>query len=263
VLTFHSGGYPNWEEGRDAHGRSLRGLILRRLDAVIAVNSQIAQMFRRLGLPDERIRLICPYSPVSVQADLELPGGLESFCAAHSPLLTTIGLLEPEYELALQIDAMSEIRRRHPGAGLVIIGSGSLEPELARMIASHREGQHVRLCGDVPHPMTVRVLAQSDIFLRTTRYDGDSVSVREALQLGVPVVATDNGMRPHGVHLVPAGSKEALCDAITRVWTENTRRGPMAESTAEHLDEVLNLYSTLVGRELGVRRPSLPSSSAS
>jgi glycosyltransferase involved in cell wall biosynthesis len=261
VLTFHSGGYPNWEAGREVGRHSLRGFILRRLDRVIAVNTQIAEMFRRFGVADDRIHVISPYSPVSVQSDLQLPAALERFCEAHSPLLTTIGLLEPEYDLALQLSAMADIRKRHPEAGLVIIGSGGLEAELARLIASHPEGRHVLLCGDVPHALTVRVLVRSDIFLRTTHYDGDSVSVREALQLGVPVIATDNGMRPRDVHLIPASNRQALCDAIARVWAAGKRRTATAETAAEHLDEVLDLYSNLVGRELGVRRPSLPTSS--
>src|SRR4029450_2634463 len=117
LLTFHSGGYPNSEAGRDVTRMSLRGLILRRLDAVIAVNAQIAELFRRLGMSAERIRLICPYSPVSVKNDLQLPQTLRTFCETHSPLLTTIGLLEPEYDLALQISAMTEIRKRPPEAG--------------------------------------------------------------------------------------------------------------------------------------------------
>jgi glycogen synthase len=261
VLTFHSGGYPTWESGRRAGRYSLPALILRRLDALIAVNAQIVEMFRRFGVADDRIRLISPYSPVEVRRDFSLPDELRVFCETHSPVLTTIGLLEPEYDLALQIRAMTDIRKRLPSAGLVIIGSGSLEPELRRLIASEPEGQHVLLCGDVPHALTIRVLADSDLFVRTTRYDGDSVSVREALQLGVPVIATDNGMRPHGVRLIPNASPHALGDAIAGAL-QGERGGPVAaEASAEHLNEVLDLYSNLVGRELGVRRPSLPTSS--
>jgi glycosyltransferase involved in cell wall biosynthesis len=202
VLTFHSGGYPTWDENRQVGKRSLRGFILRRLDAVIAVNAQIAEMFRRFGVAADRVHVICPYSPVSVRDDLVLPDEIRTFCEAHSPLLTTIGLLEPEYDLGLQIMSMTAIRRTNPAAGLVIIGSGSMESELRRLIASQPAGEHVLLCGDVPHALTLRVLSRSDLFLRTTHYDGDSVSVREALQLGIPVLATDNGMRPRGVHLI-------------------------------------------------------------
>ena len=60
----------------------------------------------------------------------------------------------------------------------------------------------------------LRAIWDADVFLRTTLYDGDSVAVREALHLGTPVVATDNGMRPEGVRLFPVGNLDALCDRI-------------------------------------------------
>ena len=251
VLTLHSGGYPSFAGARGAGRLSLPGLVLRRMDAVIAVNAEIAALFRRFGVDPSRIEIICPYAPVSVQEDAVLPEDLRAFRAAHTPLLTTVGLLEPEYDLPLQITALQEIRRRHPNAGLVIIGSGSLEPDLRGLIASDSAGAHVLLCGDVPHPLTVRILSETDVFLRTTLYDGDSVSVREALQLGVPVIASDNGMRPAGVHLIPRSDRTALVEMIDDVLrTPPAARSPAATSD-EPLDQVLAVYSRVLGRRIG------------
>ena len=50
--------------------------------------------------------------------------------------------------------------------------------------------------------------------LRTTWYDGDALSVREALHFGLPVIATDNGMRPAGVRLIPPRDLKELLAAI-------------------------------------------------
>jgi glycogen synthase len=258
VLTLHSGGYPSFAGGRHARRDSLPGIVLRRLDAVVAVNAEIAALFERFGVDRSRIEIICPYAPVSVRADLPIPEELRAFRASHTPLLTTVGLLEPEYDLPLQIRALAEVRRRFPEAGLAIIGSGSLEPELRRLIAAEPDGRHVLLCGDVPHPLTVRVIADSDVFLRTTLYDGDSVSVREALQLGIPVVATDNGMRPSGVHLIPRSDGAALCRAIAAVL-QGPRGGGVPVSDDQHLDAVLALYARLLGRAIRAGQPRTPS----
>ena len=107
----------------------------------------------------------------------------------------------------------------------MIIGSGSQEPELRQLIAALPEGGHVLLCGDMPHPLTLRVLSESDLFLRTTHYDGDSLSIHEAIQLGIPVIATDNRMRPAGVHLIPVSDVFALCQAIETVLGKPVRSG--------------------------------------
>ncbi|HEX8118028.1 MAG TPA: glycosyltransferase, partial [Pyrinomonadaceae bacterium] len=50
VLTFHSGGYPSSPEGRAARPLSLRGLALRSLDRVVAVNEEIAAWFKQVGV---------------------------------------------------------------------------------------------------------------------------------------------------------------------------------------------------------------------
>lgn len=215
VLTFHSGGYPGTPAGQSARAWSLRGLVFRRFNRIIAVNEKIVEMFERFGVAPARIRLICPHAVASPPPDVALPAPLRNFFDAHSPLLLTVGLLEKHYDLALQIDALGRVRERHPNAGLVIIGSGSIEDELRRRIASTADAEHVLLCGDVEHDVTLRAFEESDVFLRTTLYDGDAISVREALHAGVPVIATDNGMRPAGVHLIPVADSAALVEAIT------------------------------------------------
>jgi glycosyltransferase involved in cell wall biosynthesis len=249
VLTFHSGGYPSSPEGRTARAATLRGFVFRRFDRIVAVNEEIAQMFRRFGVAPARVRLILPHALSAAPEGVELGGALRGFFDAHEKILMTVGLLEPEYDLALQIDALGAVRERFPGAGLVIIGSGSLEGELRRLIAQKPYAQHVLLCGDVPHGETLRAISSSDLFLRTTRYDGDAISVREALHLGVPVVATDNGMRPDGVALVPVADESALVAAVNAHLSRRAapRREVVAAHDEQNVVEVFKLYEELLG----------------
>ena len=220
VLTFHSGGYPGSPAGRSAAPGTLRGFVLRRLDGLIGVNEEIAALFAKFGVSRKRIRTILPFAVQPPDRSLPLPERLASFLSAHSPALLTVGLLEPEYDLPMQIDAMAGILERHPRAGLLIVGAGSLEAALRSKIESVPYRDHILLYGDMPHAVTLRATLESDVVLRTTRYDGDSVSVREALYIGTPVIATDNGMRPEGVHLIPPSDagrlRDAVCDVLTR-----------------------------------------------
>ena len=252
VLTLHSGGYPG-SQRRDPGALSLRGFIFRRLDAIIAVNAEIATLFQCFGVPSSRIHVICPFAPVTVRDDAPLPDAVEHFRQTHSPLLTTIGLLEPEYDVALQVRSLGTVRQIFPDAGLVVIGGGgSLEAELRALLAADPTGEHVLLCGDVPHADTLRILAASDAFLRTTLYDGDSVSVREALQLGVPVIASDNGMRPAGVHLIPRSDSSALIQAIQAVLSGRNRHTPPVPAADGALHEVLDLYRRLTSADIRI-----------
>jgi glycosyltransferase involved in cell wall biosynthesis len=246
VLTFHSGGYPGSPAGKSAAPGTLRGFVMRRLDGVIAVNQEIAALFARFGVPPARIRTILPFTVQPPDRGLPLPERLASFLADHRPALLTVGLLEPEYDLAMQIGAMEGILQRYPGAGLVIVGAGSLEEPLRRQIQSKPYAAHLLLYGDMPHTVTLRAMLECDMLLRTTLYDGDSVSVREALYIGTPVIATDNGMRPPGVHLIPAGDLSRLCDAVAAVHDGGTARRAPAGDGQENVRAVLRFYKELL-----------------
>jgi len=249
VLTLHSGGYPTSRPGRTARPRSLRGLVLRRLDRAIAVNRAIVDVFARLGLEPRRVRLVSPFSMAPPAASSALPVALRDFAAMHRPLLLTVGLLEPEYDLPPQIDVLGRVRERYPKAGLVILGSGRQEEGLRALIERTPYADSVLLYGDAPHAVTLRMIADSDVLLRTSWYDGDSLSVREALELGTPVIASDNGMRPDGVERIPPRDPIALLAAITRVLADPVPTPRRAGDPDENLQAVLDLYTEL-SREL-------------
>jgi glycogen synthase len=250
VFTFHSGGYSRSEAGRRAKPRSVRGFVLRRVDGLIAVNQELADVFRKFGVPRERIRLIPPHSFERPANETRLPQQMEEFYAVHDPLLVTVSGLEPEYDLPLQVEAVRCLRETFPCLGLAIIGGGSLEAELRCKIAAAPHREHILLCGDIPHQATLRAIERSDLFLRTTLYDGDSISVREALHLGVPVIATNNGMRPAGVQLVPMSDLDALCHAVeTRLREPAVCKLPATTGT-ENLDAVVQFYRAVSARGL-------------
>jgi glycosyltransferase involved in cell wall biosynthesis len=255
VLTFHSGGYPGSPAGQTAGPRTLRGFVLRRLDGAIAVNGEIAAMFRKFGVAERRIRTILPFAVQPPDRSLALPERLADFLAEHRPALLTVGLLEPEYDLELQIDVMEDVVLRHPQAGLIIIGAGSLEQKLREHIAEKPYRDHVLLYGDMPHAVTLRATLECDAMLRTTLYDGDSVSVREALYIGTPVIATDNGMRPAGVRLIPVHDRERLGAAIFQVLggPASGRRAPAGDGQ-ENIRAVLELYREITKGEEEYRR---------
>ena len=246
ILTFHSGGYPSSAAGRAARPRSLRGFALRRLSRVIAVNEEIEKWFRQVGVEPERVGLIPPHAVPASPPEVEIPGDLQSFRESHKPVLVSVGGLEPEYDVPLQIDALRVLRERFPQAGLLIIGGGSLKEELAQRIATEPFGKHVLLYGDLDRELTLRLVADSDVMLRTTLYDGDSISVREAVHFGVPVVATDRAPRPEGVRLVPAQDLARLTEAIEQCLLEGTRRPARADASDENLRAVLSLYKKVV-----------------
>ncbi len=255
ILTFHSGGYPSSREGQSAKKFSLRGFTFRRFDGLIGVNQEIIRFFSKLGVAEQQSRLIYPNAVSRAKIADHLPEPLYSFFAAHDQILTAVCLLEPEYDLSRQIEALALILQRRPRTGLVILGSGSLEDKLRQQIAAVPYSNHILMCGDVPHDVTLRAIVESCALLRTTLYDGDAISVREALHLGTPVIATDNGMRPQGVELIPVSDTQALVPAVFRVLENGRKNQPQPARDDENLAAVLNFYLEVLDQR---ERPFTP-----
>ena len=248
VLTFHSGGYPSSPQGQSARKWTLRGFVFRKFDRIIGVNPTIVDLFRRFGVREDRVRLISPFSIPAAPSDRPLPDFIKAFLASHSPVLVTVSLLEPEYDLMRQIEVIGHVRARHPGTGLMIIGSGNLEHDLREAIDRTPHATDILLCGDISHGETLLAIRASDLFLRTTIYDGDSISIREALYIGTPVIGTDTGMRPNGVHLVPPQDTAALDRAIEDILSRPAPARAAQGTGEENLRAVLALYEELMSR---------------
>ena len=87
--------------------------------------------------------------------------------------------------------------------------------------------------------------------LRTTLFDGDAVSVREALHLGTPVIASDNGMRPAGVHLIPKSNLRALLHAIEERLVQPSRGQADPGIDESNVQAVFDFYRELTGEKCG------------
>jgi glycogen(starch) synthase len=221
VLTLHSGMLPSYLARPWRLRRGLARLACAQYSWIVCVNTEVRDALVRLGVPLERLRVVPAFFPPRVKSG-PLDASLESWLARHSPVLSTALFFRPEYGFDLLVEAAARLRTEYPLLGLAVMGSGARdEPEtLVR-----RRGLHgaVRLAGDLAHDDCVKLMARSDAFVRATRADGDSISVREAVALGVPTVASDVGTRPEGVHLFPAGDVEGLVESIRSALRQRRR----------------------------------------
>lgn len=86
----------------------------------------------------------------------------------------------------------------------------------------------------------VRLMAVSDIVLRTTNTDGDSITVREALSLGTPIIASDVVERPEGTVLFRTRDVDSLVETI--INTANTGRGECVVDSHDYVEIYKKIY---------------------
>lgn len=143
-------------------------------------------------------------------------------------LIGSLGRMEPSKGMDVLLDAFD--RMRLPGARLALVGGGR---EFGALQA--RAGDRVAMPGFVEHPEDW--LAAFDCFVSPSREEPFGLVLLEAMQAGLPVVATDTEGARHlasliGTTLVPAGNASALAEALRAI---GSRRPPRQAYGLEHM----------------------------
>ncbi|HEX4462384.1 MAG TPA: glycosyltransferase, partial [Polyangia bacterium] len=180
---------------------------------VVAVNADIAAALADAGVPNDRVLVYAAFTPSSLSFRLP-PAGLQQLRRAHSPLVAAMLAPGVEYGADCLLDAFAIVRRARPDAGLVIYGPGTRDPALVAAVHARGLAGKVHHLGELPRERALAVAAAADVFVRPTLADGDAISVREALALGRPVVASRVGARPAGIFGFPAGDAAACAEQV-------------------------------------------------
>jgi glycosyltransferase involved in cell wall biosynthesis len=159
--------------------------------------------------------------------------------------LLSVGGLEKDYDPLFQITAMEKVLATSPNAGLMIVGDGSMRNQVEASISDSGYGDKIHLAGNVAHAVTLHLINDADVVLRNTLFDGDAISVREAIYLGTPVIATDNGMRPKGVHLIEIGDEAGFVDAVNVIARNGHTKVEPRGSDTSNIQAVLAVYQEL------------------
>jgi glycosyltransferase involved in cell wall biosynthesis len=195
---------------------------------------------------------ISPFSPRRVRyRESAIPVDIERFAALHRPLLFTYVAYRPEYEIEILLEALAIVRRTVPGLGCVVVDDRTFPDEqiVARIsggIGSRGLADAIAFTGHLDRDTFLTLLSRSDLFVRTPTTDGVCSSVLEALYLGVPVVAVDNGCRPASVIVYEPGSAESLADRLSEALERLDELRREARAAAPELEDGAELLAGLV-----------------
>jgi glycosyltransferase involved in cell wall biosynthesis len=249
VVTFHTGGHTSRLRTtvRGAQWRAL-GPLLRRAKGLVAVCHYEVELFaRRLGIDPGRIRLIRNGAE-------RLPVGDAAPQISGSPLVCSVARLERYKGHHRLIAAMPALLELAPDARLAVVGRGSYEPELRRLVTERQVGHAVTLTS---FDATERgelgaLLGSSDVVALMSDYEANPVAVMEALALGRKILVADTSglteLATEGLATaVPANaSPRQLAAAIVEVAAGPAPAVPELPDWDGCTGELLGLYGEIL-----------------
>ena len=179
LINYHSG------EARDhLKGSRVARTVLKRANRVVSPSGYLVDVFRDFGVEAESVANIIDFSQFTY--------GERSFLRPH--LVCTRGF-HPYYGIDVVVRAFADIKKQYPDAQLDLVGGGSIEGEMRRLV-SELKLTGVNFCGVVSRGEIGRYYDRADIFINASRLDNMPVSILEAFASGTPVISTaPEGMR--------------------------------------------------------------------
>ena len=179
----------------------------------------------------------------------------------HNPLqIIAIGRLSRVKNHALLLQALAKLRLPYHA---FIVGEGDMRASLEQQLDELGLRSKVSLLGEVDE--TSGLLADADLFVLSSNYEGLPLSVLEAMSLGLPVVATDVGGVGEAVLDKKTGLLSASHDAdqlaanieklgssaeLMHGYGENGREHFLQHFTAERMiGELEPVYQRMLGRD--------------
>lgn len=169
-----------------------------------------------------------PWPRAQMRAEFGLP--------AEGPIVTYVGQLVPRKGVDTLIDALALLASRPGGAPLVAAaGTGPQRAELEAHAIERGVAEHIRFVGRVDHDRVGRFMAAGDLFVLPSLSEGLPTVVCEAMNCGLPVVATAVDGTPeivrHGVTglLVPPSQPAPLADALGAILGDPALAARMGE----------------------------------
>jgi glycosyltransferase involved in cell wall biosynthesis len=223
-LTFHAGVIQRYfPRERSPWLAPIFWLVFALPYRIICNSEAVKQKIRGYGVPAAKIVPIAAFSKQYLEfSPVALPSHLEAFFNRYGHVIFTYVRMRPLFFPFTLMDAMARLVNRRKDVGLVVCGTAGHADEgiwegVQDRIRKHQLDDHICLVDDLDHDAFLTALQRSTLYLRTPITDGVASSVLEALVLGVPVVACENGTRPPGVITYPAEDDEKMAERVEYV----------------------------------------------
>ncbi len=190
----------------------------------------------------------------------------------HQPIkIATTGRLIEKKGIEYAIKAISILTEKYPQIEYYIVGDGWLKTELQQLIISLQLTTKVKILGWKSQSEIIEILESSHIFIApsVTAKDGNQDApvntLKEAMAMGLPVIATDHGGIPELVEdgvcglLVPERDANAIAVKIEYLLENPQIWEAMGKAARKYVqthydtnklnDELIKIYQRIAGKD--------------
>jgi len=260
VFTEHGRFYPDRYRYKAAPVNWLLAIIT---PAIVAISSATRDALSRYEfIPAWKIRVIYNgIKELTRNAELEAAVRCRLGIPESAFVVGTVSRLDSVKNQKMMIGAFKRFLEASPDSYLLMVGDGPERDALEKQTEKAGLAGRILFTGYIEHPASY--LAAMDAFLLSSYTEGTSMTLLEAMSLGIPTVATRVGGNPeivsHGETglLAQSDDEAGFAGAMVRIFKDPGLREKLSRNsqarfkerfTVSHMaEQYLNLYTHIVG----------------
>lgn len=184
-------------------------------------------------------RLVIIPNPINIQA---IPKELPIY---RRKAIVTVGHLDANKNHELLINSFADIKKSFPEYVLEIYGEGAMRKTLQSQIDKLGLSECITLMG--ARKDVLERIAETELFVLPTRYEGFPNVLIEAMAVGLPVISTDfrtgiarDLIGPNNGLIVPMDDRWELSSAMKELLLDSEKRRIMSENNRQ-ITEMLSI----------------------
>ncbi|MBQ4055969.1 MAG: glycosyltransferase [Bacteroidaceae bacterium] len=191
--------------------------------------------------------VITLYNPIDTQHIQNLSNESNSYEIKNGSFkIVSVGRLVPAKGYDLLIPIVSKLTQKGLDIHLYLLGEGNERNRLEQIIQEENMSNHIHLLGYVKNPYPI--MKQMNLFVCSSRSEGYSLVIAEALTLGLPVISMDcsgpNELLDNGKYGILCNNYDDLYQVLNSVITDKNYYLDLKEKAAKRKD-FFDIHTTM------------------
>lgn len=242
ILSLHGGDIMDPTKKNSPHNKWYLRMkvksVLNNSDIIVAQSSNTKENAKKYYSPSKKINVISlPYEEIKFKNISKKRLGLEE----DKIYLIGVGRLVARKGFDFLIKSL--VRLNNKKVHVLIIGEGPEKENLIGLATRLKVIDQIKFLGFVSEEKKFQYLDNSDIYVLSSVHEGFGIVLQEAMQVGLPIIATDNGGQVDFVKdnengfLVKFGDEIGMAEKIEKLLSDKKLRDKMKKNNLNKIKE--------------------------
>lgn len=220
--------------------RSIQKMSARGAEKIIVPSQYVKNIIAQWGLKPEKISVVYnalnPAAPLAASKEQA-----KEKIGVSGDIILSVGRLAPEKGFETIIEVMPGLLEKNPGFKLLIVGDGEKRKDLELKIKELGLEKAVKMTGQVPLKDIPWYFKAAGLFVLDSQGEGLPHVVLEAMDFGVPIIASRHGGNIELIEdsvnglLVEYQNAAQLKTAVLKLWSDKELQEKFIQNSRERL----------------------------